>query len=312
MKADPLSAVILAKNLRKSFSGTEVVAGIDFALEKGRCYGILGPNGAGKTTTLSMIEGISPMTSGALSVFGFTLPHQGALARARMGIVPQMDNLDPDFSVIENLRIYGSYFRIPKKTLEPRITELLAFMQLTDRINEKPDNLSGGMKRRLTIARALINDPELIILDEPTTGLDPQVRHVIWAKLRQLMQAGKTILMTTHYMDEAERLCDELFMMDNGVILDKGSPRKIIEKHVEKFIVELTISPQGVDGILQKQLEALSDVRTENHGDILFCYCNDRQSVIDLLESSYDTPYFFRPCNLEDVFLNMTGRDLRE
>ena len=300
--------IIFATNLRKSYSDTEVVRGIDFKVEPGRCYGFLGPNGAGKTTTLSMIEGISPMTSGELSVFGYALPQQGALARARMGIVPQMDNLDPDFSVIENLRIYGSYFRIPKKILEPRIIELLEFMQLSDRANEKPDNLSGGMKRRLTIARALVNDPELIILDEPTTGLDPQVRHVIWAKLRQLMQTGKTILMTTHYMDEAERLCDELFIMDNGVILDKGMPREIIKNHVERFVVEI----QGVDESLREKLEDISDIRIEIHSDVLFCYCNEQQPINELLEKYYEGSFFFRPCNLEDVFLNMTGRDLRE
>ena len=300
--------IISAKNLRKSYSANEVVCGIDFSVVKGRCYGFLGPNGAGKTTTLSMIEGVSPMTSGELSVFGYALPQQGSLSRARMGIVPQMDNLDPDFSVIENLRIYGSYFRIPKKILEPRIIELLAFMQISDRANDKPDNLSGGMKRRLTIARALINDPELIILDEPTTGLDPQVRHVIWDKLRQLMQAGKTILMTTHYMDEAERLCDELFIMDNGVILDAGSPKNIIDRHVERFVVEL----KDVDYQLRNKLESIAGTRLEAHGDTIFCYCNEQQLINELLLASFGAPYFFRPCNLEDVFLNMTGRDLRE
>lgn len=300
--------VISAINLRKSFSNTEVVRGIDFVVEKGRCYGFLGPNGAGKTTTLTMIEGVSPMSSGTLSVFEYTLPQQGALARARMGIVPQMDNLDPDFSVIENLRVYGSYFRIPKKILEPRISELLEFMQLIDRANEKPENLSGGMKRRLTIARALINDPELIILDEPTTGLDPQVRHVIWAKLRKLMQSGKTILMTTHYMDEAERLCDELFIMDNGLILDSGSPKKIIAKHVEPYVMELPRGNAELHHILQK----LPDVRLEIYGDALYCYCNQQQSVIELLANYPAVQYFFRPCNLEDVFLRMTGRELRE
>ncbi|MDH3325285.1 MAG: ATP-binding cassette domain-containing protein [Gammaproteobacteria bacterium] len=307
MRVDDLP-VISAVNLCKSFSKTEVVRGIDFVVEKGRCYGFLGPNGAGKTTTLSMIEGVSPMTSGELSVFEYVLPQQGALARARMGIVPQMDNLDPDFSVIENLRVYGSYFRIPKKILEPRISELLDFMQLSDRANEKPDNLSGGMKRRLTIARALINDPELIILDEPTTGLDPQVRHVIWAQLRKLMQSGKTILMTTHYMDEAERLCDELFIMDNGVILDRGSPRIIIDKHVERYVVEL--SQDNVE--LKGKLKNIPDVRLESHGDALFCYCNEQQAVNDLLSGYPEIQYYFRPCNLEDVFLNMTGRELRE
>lgn len=307
MRADNPS-IISAKNLRKTFSGVDVVRGISFNVERGRCYGFLGPNGAGKTTTLSMIEGVSPMTSGELSVFEYNLPQQGTLARARMGIVPQMDNLDPDFSVIQNLRIYGSYFRIPEKILEPRIRQLLEFMQLAERANEKPDNLSGGMKRRLTIARALVNDPELIILDEPTTGLDPQVRHVIWSQLRKLMQSGKTILMTTHYMDEAERLCDELFIMDNGVILDQGSPADIIKKHVEPFVVEILQSSSG----LVQELEKVPGVRLESHSDTLFCYCHVQQTVSDVLMRHSELPYYFRPCNLEDVFLNMTGRELRE
>jgi len=307
MRADNPS-IITAKNLRKTFSGVDVVRGISFNVERGRCYGFLGPNGAGKTTTLSMIEGVSPMTSGELSVFEYKLPQQGTLARARMGIVPQMDNLDPDFSVIQNLRIYGSYFRIPEKTLEPRIRQLLEFMQLAERANEKPDNLSGGMKRRLTIARALVNDPELIILDEPTTGLDPQVRHVIWSQLRKLMQSGKTILMTTHYMDEAERLCDELFIMDNGVILDQGSPERIVKKHVEPFVVELSKS----NSALIQELENLRGVRLELYGDTLFCYCHVQQEVSDVLVGYPKVAYYFRPCNLEDVFLNMTGRELRE
>ena len=299
--------IISASKLCKSFSDIEVVRGVEFNVYKGCCYGFLGPNGAGKTTTLNMIEGISPMSSGHLSVFGYQLPEQGSLARARMGIVPQMDNLDPDFSVIQNLRIYGSYFRIPKAILEKRIKDLLEFMQLSDRANEKPDNLSGGMKRRLTIARALVNDPELIILDEPTTGLDPQVRHVIWDQLRKLMQGGKTILMTTHYMDEAERLCDELLIMDHGKILDQGSPRQIIEKHVERYVVEL-----DNEGGLIKQLQKIPATRLEVHADTLFCYCNEQQPVIDLLTRLGNAHYFFRPCNLEDVFLNMTGRELRE
>ena len=306
------SPIISATNLHKSFSETEVVRGINFSVEAGRCYGFLGPNGAGKTTTLSMIEGLSPMTSGDLTVFDYVLPRQGALARARMGIVPQMDNLDPDFSVIENLRIYGSYFKIPKKLLEPRITELLKFMQLSDRVDEKPDNLSGGMKRRLTIARALVNDPELIILDEPTTGLDPQVRHVIWAQLRKLMLAGKTILMTTHYMDEAERLCDELFIMDHGRILDRGSPREIIEKHLEAYVVELQNDDVESHDIMRRRLEQIEGIRLESHGEILCCYCNEQYAVNDVLAEHFKGSYFFRPGNLEDVFLNMTGRELRE
>ena len=302
------TVVIRAENLRKSFSGKEVVCGIDFQVEKGKCFGFLGPNGAGKTTTLHMIEGISPISSGSLSVFDYALPENGKTIRTRLGIVPQEDNLDPDFTVIENLRMYGIYFGIPKGILETRILELLKFMHLEDRANEKPDRLSGGMKRRLTIARALVNDPELIILDEPTTGLDPQVRHIIWAKLRELMLQGKSILMTTHYMDEAERLCDELIIMDHGTILDQGSPKDIVSRYVESHVVEV----RGEFTSLILDIQQMEHARLENYGDTLFCYSEQINEVIGLLTNKSDISYFSRPCNLEDVFLTMTGRDLRE
>lgn len=300
--------IISAKALTKSFGEKTVVKGIDFEVEKGKCFGFLGPNGAGKTTTLTMIEGVSPMTSGELEVFGYSLPAQGKLVRARMGIVPQMDNLDPDFSVVENLRIYSRFFGLSGKIVENRIQELLEFMQLKDRANERPDNLSGGMKRRLTIARALVNDPDLIILDEPTTGLDPQVRHVIWAKLRELMQTGKTLLMTTHYMDEAERLCDELFIMDHGEILDQGSPRQIIEKHVEQSVLEVRGNREQALCIVER----LTDVHHETHGDTLFVYSNQIEEITSLFKDDLRFMLFQRSCNLEDVFLRLTGRDLRE
>jgi len=300
--------VIRAEKLTKSFVDKEVVCGIDFKVEKGKCFGFLGPNGAGKTTTLHMIEGISPISSGSLSVFDYSLPANGKKIRTRLGIVPQEDNLDPDFTVIENLRMYGVYFGIPRDILETRIVELLKFMHLEDRAKDKPDRLSGGMKRRLTIARALVNDPELIILDEPTTGLDPQVRHVIWAKLRELMSQGKSILMTTHYMDEAERLCDELIIMDHGTILDQGSPKDIVSHYVESHVVEV----RGEFNSLIAEFQKMEHVRLENYGDTLFCYSEKINEVVALLTDKHDISYFSRPCNLEDVFLTMTGRDLRE
>jgi len=300
--------VVKAVGLSKSFGDKQVVRGIDFEVEKGKCFGFLGPNGAGKTTTLTMIEGVSPMSAGELEVFAYSLPAQGKLARARMGIVPQMDNLDPDFSVIENLRVYSRFFGLSGNKIENRIQELLEFMQLSERQNERPDNLSGGMKRRLTIARALVNDPDLIILDEPTTGLDPQVRHVIWAKLRELMQAGKTLLMTTHYMDEAERLCDELFIMDDGVILDRGSPAHIIESHVEQAVIEV----RGNISSAQQTITNLAHTRCETHGDTLFIYSNNIDEVASCLKDDINLSLFQRKCNLEDVFLRLTGRDLRE
>jgi len=300
--------VVCAKGLSKAFGEKLVVNNIDFEVEKGKCFGFLGPNGAGKTTTLTMIEGTSPMSAGSLEVFGYSLPVEGKFARARMGIVPQMDNLDPDFSVVENLRVYSRFFGLSGRVIEERIQYLLEFMQLNDRQKERPDNLSGGMKRRLTIARALINDPDLIILDEPTTGLDPQVRHVIWSKLRELMQEGKTLLMTTHYMDEAERLCDELFIMDHGEILDKGSPTHIIDSRVEKFVIEL----RGNIVIAQTLLTELNDTRCEVHGDTLFVYSNNPDEVVSSLYERIDITLYQRRCNLEDVFLRMTGRELRE
>ena len=301
--------VVKARQLTKSFgNNAPVVCGIDFDIAKGRCFGFLGPNGAGKTTTLRLIEGISPITSGTLSVFEQALPAQGGKIRARLGIVPQEDNLDPDFTVIENLRMYGSYFGIDRKRLEKRICELLAFMHLQDRANDKPDELSGGMRRRLTIARALVNDPELIILDEPTTGLDPQVRHIIWAKLRDLMRQGKSLLMTTHYMDEAERLCDELLIMDHGKILDQGSPIDIIKRRVENYVVEI----RGNFSSISARLEKMHCVRTERYGDTFFCYSNQVSNIVNDLQNLPEIQYFSRPCNLEDVFLKMTGRELRE
>ena len=300
--------VIRARKLSKSFGGKEVVCGIDFTVEKGKCFGFLGPNGAGKTTTLHMIEGISPISSGELSVFDYVLPDNGRKIRSRLGIVPQEDNLDPDFTVIENLRMYGVYFGVPKAVLEKRIQDLLVFMHLEDRAKDKPNQLSGGMKRRLTIARALVNDPELIVLDEPTTGLDPQVRHTIWAKLRELMAEGKSILMTTHYMDEAERLCDELIIMDHGKILDQGPPKDIVNRHVEKHVVEV----RGDFSSLMSEFEKLKQVRLETYGDTLFCYSEQINDILNLLMDRSDMTYISRLCNLEDVFLTMTGRELRE
>lgn len=307
------AVVIRARQLTKSFSEANgnskpVVCGIDFTIVRGKCFGFLGPNGAGKTTTLRMIEGISPVSSGTLQVLGYELPEDGKKIRAKLGIVPQEDNLDPDFTVIENLQMYGVYFGIPKAILNKRIHDLLHFMHLYDKADEKPDSLSGGMKRRLTIARALVNDPELIILDEPTTGLDPQVRHIIWAKLRELMQQGKSILMTTHYMDEAERLCDELIIMDAGKILDQGTPSEIVQRHVEPQVVEV----RGDLPLLTSHLKNIPDIRLETHGDTLFCYVDHLDKITPYLKKIPNVTVFSRPGNLEDVFLTMTGRELRE
>lgn len=303
-----LNAVIEAKNLQKSFADKKVVRGLDFVVKSGQCFGFLGPNGAGKTTTLRMIEGVSPISGGKLKVFDYIIPEQGKQARRKLGIVPQMDNLDPDFTVIENLRMYGLYFGVEKNVLEQRISELLEYMQLSDRVNDKPDNLSGGMKRRLTIARALVNDPDLIILDEPTTGLDPQVRHLIWARLRELVKAGKTLLLTTHYMDEAERLCDELVIIDNGCILDQGSPKDIIQRNVEHEVLEI----RGDLAQAKTEIEVLPNIVSEQHGDTLFCYSDNVDNLVQQFANNPAFNLLKRSCNLEDVFLRLTGRELRE
>lgn len=310
LKAPPpaVQPVVLARGLTKRFGSSEVVRGIDFEVQPGRCFGLLGPNGAGKTTTLRMILGISDPSGGHLSVFDETVPGAGRAVRARMGVVPQIDNLDPDFTVVENLRIYASYFRLTGPALERRIDELIKFVELTEKRDMRIETLSGGMKRRLSIARALVNDPDLLILDEPTTGLDPQVRHMIWGRLRELKRAGKTLLLTTHYMEEAERLCDELIIMDAGRILDRGSPPQLVKRHVESEVVELRAFSEG----LQERLKEIPEVRAEEVGDTVYCYTRDGEALLEQLKGDPDLVYLHRPGNLEDVFLKLTGRELRD
>ncbi|MDH4287018.1 MAG: ATP-binding cassette domain-containing protein, partial [Gallionella sp.] len=234
-----MNAVLSAQNLRKSYAGQAVVDGVSITLAKGECYGLLGPNGAGKTTTLRLLLGLIEPDGGDLSLLGLAVPRHAREARLRVGVVPQMDNLDPDFTVAENLLVYGRYFGMSDKAIEARLPELLEFANLTNKRDAKVPTLSGGMKRRLTLARALVNDPEVIFLDEPTTGLDPQARHLIWQRLRELTARGKTLLLTTHFMDEAERLCHRLAVMDNGRIISEGSPRELISQNIEPQVVEI-------------------------------------------------------------------------
>jgi lipooligosaccharide transport system ATP-binding protein len=300
--------LIVAEQLSKRFGARQVVRAIDFTIAPGQCFGFLGPNGAGKTTTLRMLLGLSPLSGGTLSVFGLPMPAAGRAVRARIGVVPQADNLDPDFTVVENLHTYGRYFGLPDAVLAPRIRELLAFVELGDRADTRIDTLSGGMKRRLTIARALINDPELVILDEPTTGLDPQVRHLIWARLRELLGRGKTLLLTTHYMEEAERLCDDLVIMDQGRILERGSPQALIRQHVPGDVVEVRQPPDG----LAAALAEVTGVGLETVGESLYCYTGDAHALVANLEARGGLTYLHRPASLEDVFLRLTGRELRE
>lgn len=302
------SLVIKARQLTKAFNGKIVVRAIDLDIPKGGCFGLLGPNGAGKTTTLRMILGQSPISSGELTVLEHTMPDARRVVRARIGVVPQVDNLDPELSVLENLYVYASYFGLEKSVIKPRIEELLRMVELDERGDTRINTLSGGMKRRLSIARAMINDPELLVLDEPTTGLDPQVRHLIWNRLRQLKQNGTTLLLTTHYMEEAERLCDELVVMDAGRIVSHGRPQALIREHVEPDVIEI----HGDDTRVHSLLNGIDGLRIKNVGETVYCYTRAPGKIIEALKSSSDVTYMHRPANLEDLFLDLTGHELRE
>ena len=302
--------VIKAVGLYKDYSGFQAVKGIDFEVRKAECFGILGPNGAGKTTTMNMVQGRSPLSGGELRVFGMDIGKNPRRIKARMGVVPQENNLDPDLSVIENLCVYARYFDIPKKPALSKAENLLEFISLLEKKDEKITSLSGGMKRRLLLARALVNDPELIILDEPTTGLDPQARHLVWQKLRGLKKAGRTLALTTHNMAEAAQLCDRLVIMDNGKILDEGSPRELLKRHVRGSVFEFTIGTEGTDDLLA----CLNTINyeTETSGDTIFIYTDDAESVLREISSFTRVGFVHRQATLEDVFLKLTGRELRE
>jgi len=302
-------AVVEARALRKFYGDVPVVDGVDLRVRPGECFGLLGPNGAGKTTTLRMLLGATPISGGELKVLGHTVSGQAREMRARIGVVPQQDNLDPDFTVIENLRVYASYFGLGGADIERRIAELLAFTALEGKAQAPINTLSGGMKRRLTLARALINDPDLLILDEPTTGLDPQARQLLWQRLRTLLSQGKTLILTTHYMEEAERLCDRVAVMDQGRILSEGSPAQLIRQHIEPHVVEV-YGPE-VEHWYQESGQRLAD-RVEHAGETVFCYSRDAHALLDDLSARPDLRYVHRPGNMEDVFLKLTGRDLRD
>jgi lipooligosaccharide transport system ATP-binding protein len=294
--------------LSKRYGDTLVVDGLDLELQAGRCHGLLGPNGAGKTTTLRLALGLIGADAGSVQLLGHTLPDHADLARARVGVVPQMDNLDPDFTVRENLRIYGRYFGISKRDMDARIPGLLDFAGLAAKADVPIATLSGGMKRRLTLARALVNDPDLVILDEPTTGLDPQARHLIWQGLRRLIVQGKTLLLTTHFMEEAERLCDDISVIDHGRVIVQGSPRDLIKTHIEPHVVEIF-----GDGLAEWQSRTSCHCRRcEAAGETLFCYTEAPEAVVAELAAHPGLRYLHRPANLEDVFLKLTGRDLRD
>ncbi|MCJ7779702.1 MAG: ABC transporter ATP-binding protein [Acidimicrobiia bacterium] len=302
--------LIHARGLTKRFGAFTAVDGIDFAVDQGESFGFLGPNGAGKTSTMRMIGAVSPITEGTLSVLGLDPEHQGPQLRSRLGVVPQEDNLDEELTVFDNLMMYGRYFDLSRAVIRERIDELLAFVQLTEKRHSKVDALSGGMKRRLTIARGLINEPDLLILDEPTTGLDPQARHVLWDRLYRLKQQGVTLIITTHYMDEAEQLCDRLVVMDKATIVAEGSPRSLIEQYAPREVVEVRF-PAGVLDDVADRFEGLAS-RTEVLADRALFYTDDAEETIASIAAAGLEPetVLARRSSLEDVFLRLTGRSL--
>jgi lipooligosaccharide transport system ATP-binding protein len=299
-------SALSARALRKAYGELEVVCGVDLAVEPGECFGLLGPNGAGKTTTLKLCLGLIAPDGGAIELLGEPVPRRAREARAGVGVVPQFDNLDPDFTVAENLVVYGRYFRIAEASIRSRIPGLLEFAGLAGRGDAKINTLSGGMKRRLTLARALVNEPQLLFLDEPTTGLDPQARHLIWERLRRLTQEGRTLVLTTHFMEEAERLCQRLAIMDRGRIIAQGSPRALIAEHIEPHVLE--VHGPGHEEWMQRA-KTLAP-RVERVGDTVYCYGGGIDPLVKSLTP--ELSYLHRPASLEDVFLKLTGRDLRD
>ena len=300
--------IVRARRLTKTFGDFTAVNDVNIDVPRGGCFGLLGPNGAGKTTTLRMILGQSHPSSGELEVLGQTMPESTREVRRRIGVVPQTDNLDVELTVMENLRIYVSFFDLKYTDLKDHIEELISLVELEDKRNTRINELSGGMKRRLSIARALVNKPEVLVLDEPTTGLDPQVRHLIWSRLRELKQGGTTLLLTTHYMEEAERLCDDLVIMDEGKILNQGNPKSLIGHLVESDVIEV----HGNIEQTEKLLSPVDDIRIEIVDETVYCFTNDPVTIIKQLENSSSLTWLHRPANLEDVFLRLTGRELRE
>jgi lipooligosaccharide transport system ATP-binding protein len=302
-------AAIRAERLSKRFGNHSAVDGVDLEVERGECWGLLGPNGAGKTTLLRMIIGKTPPSSGRLQVLGHEIPADARRMRRRIGVVPQLDNLDPDFTVRGNLRSYADFFGIGGRELEAQIVKLLDFAALSGKAEDRIQSLSGGMQRRLSMIRALINAPELLILDEPTTGLDPQARQLIWQRLRELRAEGMTIVLTTHYMEEAQRLCDRVTVMDDGRMLETDHPRALIRRHIEPQVIEV----YGKD-LQSWHLDSGAGLaeRSEQVGETMFYYAHDEAPLLAELKGHPRLTYLHRPANLEDVFVKLTGRELRE
>jgi lipooligosaccharide transport system ATP-binding protein len=303
--------LVHARGLTKRFGSFTAVDGIDFDLFRGEAFGFLGPNGAGKSSTMRMLGCVSPPTNGDLTILGGDPVRDGALIRARLGVVPQEDTLDNELTVRENLLVYGRYFGLPRRVISERTDQLLDFVQLTERANDQVDPLSGGMKRRLTIARSLINEPEILILDEPTTGLDPQARHVVWDRLFRLKQRGVTLILTTHYMDEAEQLCDRLVVMDHGKIAAEGTPRELITAYSTAEVLELRFTPGQQEAAVEK-IKDLSPERMEVTADRILLYAADGDEFLARVHQAGIAPLteLARRSTLEDVFLYLTGRTL--
>jgi len=307
-----MTYLLNVQNLEKSFGTNKVVDDLSFQISAGECLGVIGPNGAGKTTTLRMCLGLTTPDAGSITFFDtLSMPDEAMAIKALLGVVSQMDTLDPDFTAEENLLVYGRYFGMKDRDIKARIAQLLEFGALTSKAKAKPGELSGGMKRRLSLSRALINQPQMLMLDEPTTGLDPQARHLMWERLQMLMQEGKSILLTTHFMDEAERLCDRLLVIDHGKKIAEGKPRDLIAQHLEPDVVELY--GQGALALADEDSPLRQHAaRVEISGETVFFYTAQAQPLLMALQSWPHVRSLHRPANLEDLFLKLTGRQIRE
>jgi len=314
--ASMTTSLLRVNALRKRYGDNTVVDGVGFDIAAGECLGVIGPNGAGKTTTIRMCLGLATPDEGQIEYFGdeqgsgaLRMPYDSLAIKERLGVVSQMDTLDPDFSCAENLLVYGRYFGLKKAQIQARIPKLLEFAALTHKADAKPGELSGGMKRRLSLARALVNDPSLLLLDEPTTGLDPQARHLMWERLQLLLQQGKSILLTTHFMDEAERLCSRLLVLDHGRKIAEGKPRDLIAQYLEPDVVE--VFGAGAVALADSPLRAFAK-RVEISGETVFFYTHDAGQLLAELQGWPQLRTLHRPANLEDLFLKLTGRQIRE
>ena len=313
---EPPAPLLDVCGLRKSYGGALVVDGVSFAIAPGECLGVIGPNGAGKTTTIRMCLGLAALDAGSIRYRAaaggapLAMPRDALAIKRHLGVVTQFDTLDPDFSCEENLRVYGRYFGIPRAVLDERIPQLLDFAALGHKALARPGELSGGMRRRLSLARALVNAPSLLLLDEPTTGLDPQARHLMWERLQRLVQGGTSILLTTHFMDEAERLCTRLLVLDHGRKIAEGAPRALIAEHLEREVVEV----YGAGALALQHDPALAPLaeRVEASGETVFFYTRDAHPLLDALLARPALRTLHRPANLEDLFLKLTGRQIRD